>query len=255
MKKGFTLIELLVVITILAVLAGAALPYVQNYVEESRIAKAKTDLEEIARALAVYETREGDYPDTGSVGNDGLSDVSQLTGRYLNKAPIDPWGSQYVIDVNGGIVYSKGPDRSDTSDHKFDNINVAYQPPLSLVSVKWVDKNQSGAVDFQNVNDEIQLNFSRKLSTPLTTANMADYSASITVDKVSSTALLKTIVSTADATLVGDKTVVYKIVTNDAFTAGQDSLLVQENHLLIKDRATPDVNYCLSGQSVKILPQ
>lgn len=60
-KRGFTLIELLVVITILAVLAGAALPYVQSYVAESRVAKARTDLEEIARALTVYETREGSY--------------------------------------------------------------------------------------------------------------------------------------------------------------------------------------------------
>ena len=44
MKRGFTLIELLVVITILAVLAGAAMPYVQSYVEEARLAKAKTKL-------------------------------------------------------------------------------------------------------------------------------------------------------------------------------------------------------------------
>jgi len=40
MKKGFTLIELLIVITILAILAGAAVPYVQDYVEDARIAAA-----------------------------------------------------------------------------------------------------------------------------------------------------------------------------------------------------------------------
>jgi general secretion pathway protein G len=96
-RKGFTLIELLVVITILAILAGAALPYVQNYVAESRIAKAKTDLEEVARALAVYETREGEYVK----GN-----VSDLTGRYLNKAPIDPWGKPYLVATASGLVIS-----------------------------------------------------------------------------------------------------------------------------------------------------
>jgi len=166
MKKGFTLIELLVVITILAVLAGAALPYVQNYVEESRIAKAKTDLEEIARALAVYETREGDYPDIDTIGNpvagivDGISDVSQLTGRYLNKAPIDPWGKPYVINIFSGTVYSSGPNRTAADD---DDISVPYQPPLSLVAAKWVDKNQTGSVDDINVPDEVHLYFSRVL--------------------------------------------------------------------------------------------
>lgn len=163
-RRGFTLIELLVVITILAILAGAALPYVQNYVAESRIAKAKTDLEEIARALAVYETREGEYPDTGTGAGatDGNSDVSQLVGRYLNKAPIDPWGKAYRIDLKAGTVYSGGPDRS--FDSPEDNISVPYQPPLALVSVKWVDRNQSGAVDVQNVQDQLQLVFSRKLN-------------------------------------------------------------------------------------------
>jgi len=167
MKKGFTLIELLVVITILAVLAGAALPYVQNYVEESRIAKAKTDLEEIARALAVYETREGDYPDIDTIGNpvagivDGISDVSQLTGRYLNKAPIDPWGKPYVINIFSGTVYSSGPNRTPADD---DDISVPYQPPLALVAAKWVDKNQTGSVDDINVPDEVHLYFSRVLS-------------------------------------------------------------------------------------------
>jgi general secretion pathway protein G len=247
-RRGFTLIELLVVITILAILAGAALPYVQSYVAESRIAKAKTDLEEIARALAVYETREGDYT---------KSDVSDLTGRYLNKSPIDPWGSQYIVDIDAGIVYSKGPDRSDTGDGKYDNINVAYQPPLALVSAKWVDKNQSGAIDFQNVNDEIQLTFSRKLSTPLVAADMANYATSIMIDKklLNTTALLDTFVSTPDAILVGEKTVVYKITTDDAFVTGQDTIEVLSEHYLIKDRATPDANYCIAEQGVTILPQ
>ena len=166
-RRGFTLIELLVVITILAILAGAALPYVQNYVSESRIAKAKTDLEEIARALAVYETREGDYT---------KDSVEDLTGRYLNKAPIDPWGKPYFIDINAGTVYSAGPDRNLTSEE--DNIKVPYQPPLALVSVKWIDRNQSGAVDVQNTRDQIQLIFSRKI-TPTNAqfvyANMADW--------------------------------------------------------------------------------
>ncbi len=251
-RKGFTLIELLVVITILAILAGAALPYVQNYVAESRIAKAKTDLEEIARALAVYETREGEY---------AKDTVADLTGRYLNKSPIDPWGSEYKVSVDNGTVYSKGPDRKDTSDaeqYGYDNIVVPYQPPLALVSVKWVDKNQSGAVDTQNVSDELHLTFSRKLG--VTSAELADFGPEIYLNGV-------TPIHDADAAavvglpadyapiLVGSsKVLVYKVNAAPAFTPGGDYLVVTDGHGVIFDNADPS-NYCIGNQKAYILPQ
>lgn len=255
-RRGFTLIELLVVITILAILAGAALPYVQSYVAESRIAKAKTDLEEIARALAVYETREGEYPDTGTgaAAADGLSDVSQLTGRYLNKAPIDPWGKPYVIDLNAGTVYSSGPDRASVAAaDKYDDISVPYQPPLALVSVKWVDKNQSGAVDVQNVSDQVQLTFSRKLNN-----TSSDFNDNNILEAMvnGATKTIDQLVTLASAKVVNSsRTVVYDISGADVFTAGQDSIYVKSNHNKIIDQATPDPNYCISDQPVKILPQ
>jgi len=241
MKKGFTLIELLVVITILAVLAGAALPYVQNYVEESRIAKAKTDLEEIARAIAVYETREGEYTKTT---------VEDLTGRYLNKAPIDPWGKTYEVATGSGLVISGGPDRD--SSKAEDNIQVPYQPPLALVSAKWVDRNQSGAVDFQNSSDTLQLTFSRNLAT--TKTQLEDlvnlmYKVNGRTEKFSDLFL-----ATGALKIVASRTAVYDIATTSAFTPGSDSIQIYANAFL-KDMAKPDANLCISSQAVKILPQ
>lgn len=241
LRRGFTLIELLVVITILAILAGAALPYVQNYVAESRVAKAKTDLEEIARALAIYETREGDY---------AKDTVSDLTGRYLNKSPIDPWGSSYVVDTKGGTVYSKGPDRSDSGSGAFDNIVVPYQPPLALVSAKWVDKNQSGAVDFQNVSDELHLAFSRKFNDGVQGTTLAAICNFIYFG----TAAISNIVEVTP-TVVASKILVYRISTNNAFIPGQTYVTVTESHGKIYDQATPNPNYCISSQNVTILPQ
>ncbi len=245
MKKGFTLIELLVVITILAVLAGAALPYVQNYVEESRIAKAKTDLEEIARALAVYETREGEY---------AKDSVEDLTGRYLNKAPIDPWGKTYRVATDSGLVVSGGPDRD--VDSLEDNIQVPYQPPLALVSVKWVDRNQSGAVDIQNSSDTIQLTFSRKLfnlETP-DLGGAGHKTAEIFGMIGTSTPFPQLFEATNTLKIIASRTLVYNVLVNDAFVPGSDSIQIKSNSIL-KDLALPASNLCISSQPVKILPQ
>ena len=250
MKKGFTLIELLVVITIIAILAGAALPYVQNYVDESRQAKAKSDLDEIARALIVYESREGAY---------NKADVSDLTGRYLDRSPIDPWGVPYIVATESGIVYSKGPDRKDTDEgeeYAYDNIEVSYVPPLALVSVKWVDKNKSGAVDTQNVPDELHLSFSRKLGSE-TINNIGDVSSKILVSSTTSDVLtLADIATTTDPRVVGNgKILVYALDQDNCFIAGQDTLTVIAEHGTIVDTASPTPNFCLASQAVRILPQ
>jgi len=258
MKRGFTLIELLVVITILAVLAGAAMPYVQSYVEEARLAKAKTDLEEIARALMVYETREGEYT---------FADVSVLTGRYLNKAPIDPWGKAYAVSTEAGYVYSGGPDRDlgntpATIEKANDNIIFSYQPPLALVQVKWVDKNNSGAVDWQNVPDELHLTFSRKLSSPT--------AISIASTEVARPFLSSSFAITAtddivnvirhgdnDVQVVASKTIILKVAANmkDVFSVGSDTISVKSGHGTIYDLARPNPNACISEQPATILPQ
>lgn len=258
MKRGFTLIELLVVITILAVLAGAAMPYVQSYVEEARLAKAKTDLEEIARALMVYETREGEY---------AFSDVSVLTGRYLNKAPIDPWGKAYAVSTEGGYVYSGGPDRDlgntpTTTEKGNDNIIFSYQPPLALVQVKWVDKNNSGAVDSQNVPDELHLTFSRRLSSP-TAISIAStevagpfLSSSFTI---TSTSDIANIIRHGDndVQIVASKTIILKVAQSmkDVFSVGSDTISVKSGHETIYDLARPNSNACISEQPATILPQ
>lgn len=275
MRKGFTLIELLVVITILAILAGAALPFVQNYVEESRQAKAKSDLDEIARALVVYESREGEY---------NKSTVEDLTGRYLDRSPIDPWGVPYIVATESGIVYSLGPDRKDsdgdpsTEEYGYDNIEVSYLPPLALVSVKWIDKNKSGAVDTQNVQDEVHLTFSRKLGEAYEvggslTADLAKLYKAIEIannpddpedfqvsDSLASGTPFDT--TAGCARIVGNGKIIviplsktYDTNGKGQFVAGRDRLRIKDSHNLIVDCASPTPNFCISGQGVKILPQ
>jgi len=237
MKRGFTLIELLVVITIMAILAGAALPYVQAYVSESKISKAKADLDEIGRALAVYETREGDY---------NASDVSQLTGRYLNKAPIDPWGKSYAIATGAGMVYSSGPDRDYTTEE--DNISYPYQPPLSLVQAKWVDVNQSGAVDNQNASDQIQLIFSRKVQTATGAINTDGWKKNFGIGLSDITTVFWT---PSALWTTSSKTLIIDVWKKDGFVPGSDSVQINGPDIL-KDM---NGSICISSQTCVILPQ
>ena len=161
MKKSFSLVELLIVVTIISVLAGAAVPFVSEYLESARIAKCKNDLDEFAKAINAYEATTGKtYSDvTGTV----------LKGRFLQTIPTDPWGAQYTFasatDELGCKVGSKGPDGvlgngeadGGSAAHE-DNIVVAYKGPLAMVSALWYDSDLDSSV---NNNDTLKIKFNR----------------------------------------------------------------------------------------------
>lgn len=156
MRKGFTLIELLIVVTIIAILAGAAIPYVQEYIEDARISRCKADLDEIKNALIRYELDKGaPWP--------GDTEITKLVGPYLAKALIDPWGNPYHILATSSVVVSAGPNRifDCASGTMGDDIFVQFRPPMALVKAYWIDSDNSGSV---TNGDKLSLKFTRTAS-------------------------------------------------------------------------------------------
>jgi len=135
MRNGFTLIELLIVVTIMAILAGAAIPFVQNYVDESRYSRCKNDLDEIRNSIMLYELRRmTPYTQTN---------IASLIGPFLNKAIADPWGAPYIVCDASSTVYSMG---SDGQDNTGDEVQANYRPRMAVSKFVWYDTNQDTMV-------------------------------------------------------------------------------------------------------------
>jgi general secretion pathway protein G len=161
-ERGFTLIELLVAISIIGLLSSIVLVSMKSAREKANVARVKTDLEQIYKAIMFLEDdtnqRPGGYTTSGcyregvvangngiQVGsvNAGIVQAdgrfSGWNGPYMSANPIDPWGNQYIYDslyrctggeYEGGcsagewltVIHSGGPNGSGVNIYDADNI-------------------------------------------------------------------------------------------------------------------------------------
>lgn len=118
---GFTLIELLVIIAILGLLASIIVMGLSRAQAQARDGKRKGEVDAIRKALAIYETEQGNYPESSNwikVEEDAENNgpFSQTLQDYLPEMPKDPlWGQekepgkpysyQYTTGGTGGGGY------------------------------------------------------------------------------------------------------------------------------------------------------
>jgi general secretion pathway protein G len=101
-QAGFTLIEILVVMAIIGMLAVMVAPNIFNQQAGAQRDAALSQISTLEASLDTYRLDVGEYPDSldGLMRND--SDRASWNGPYLRRdVPKDPWGNDYVYDVNG----------------------------------------------------------------------------------------------------------------------------------------------------------
>ncbi|MEW6456996.1 MAG: prepilin-type N-terminal cleavage/methylation domain-containing protein [Acidobacteriota bacterium] len=101
--KGFTLIEVIVVLAVIAVLAAILTPIIIKNIEDAKIARAKSDVESIGKAIVEYRNDIGFWP---SKHRNGASNpwqaINVIASEDITKiAPPDD-GSDY--DWNRGQI-------------------------------------------------------------------------------------------------------------------------------------------------------
>jgi type II secretion system protein G len=111
-KASFTLIELLVVIAIIGILSGLIVISMNGAVNSANDAKRKSNIDELRKALMMYNASNGTYPIDGSsspcqIGNDSSCTVLDpiLKNGYFPSIPLDPSGSYYTYQSTDGSSF------------------------------------------------------------------------------------------------------------------------------------------------------
>ena len=109
-QRGFSLIELLVVVTIIGILAAAAIVNVRTAQRKARESALKDNLFQMRKAIDNFYADKQRFP----------SDLNELTPNYLRAVPKDPITEQADWEQ---VVDTPGPDtmESDTDPEAMSN--------------------------------------------------------------------------------------------------------------------------------------
>jgi general secretion pathway protein G len=130
--QGFTLIEIMVVVFILGLLVTLVAPKIVGRTDEARRTKAAADLRAIEQALNLYKLDNGTYPTTEqglqalvTKPESGIIPIRWNPEGYLEKVPVDPWGTQYLYLSNGEryTLKSLGADGEEGGEGKYADLD------------------------------------------------------------------------------------------------------------------------------------
>lgn len=161
-RKGFSLIELMVVLLVISTIMIFAVEEYRRHIEDAKIARAKADLDELVKAVRLFNIREGK---SFRIATFTIADLGNFVGTYLEKEPSkDPWGNFYRHAPELGVVFSPGPNGradilSENASATYDDIIVRYLPEnFFITQADYVDANLNNLIDF---GDYIEVRFSR----------------------------------------------------------------------------------------------
>lgn len=116
-QQGMTLLEIMIVLVILGSLIGVLAVTVQNRLKKARMNEARIQIGELGKALDMYFTDCGSYPDTGA-GLKALVEPQSGCPQwgpdpYIKRVNNDPWGSPLVYENTGSsyVLISLGSDK------------------------------------------------------------------------------------------------------------------------------------------------
>ena len=128
-RFAFSLIELLIVVALVASLVGVAVPMFQANIVESRLAKARSDLDTIRDAILRHDAHEKPL---------GGTNLEPLHGIYLQDVPKDPWGNPYYADLDVGVLLSFGSDGHAGGTGEDADIVLHFRADLQIARVDYI---------------------------------------------------------------------------------------------------------------------
>jgi prepilin-type N-terminal cleavage/methylation domain-containing protein len=118
LRSGFTLIELLVVISIIAILAGLAMPVFTSAMKKGRITESVSNCKQIVTSLRMYSgANDGNYPTTTLPATGSTEGTALAAGDFSNKAfeNIMPYAQNKKVFANKASAYCKTPTADTTA--------------------------------------------------------------------------------------------------------------------------------------------
>jgi general secretion pathway protein G len=124
--RGMTLLEIMIVLAILGGLIAILAGQVTGRLKAAKVKEARIQIGEVGKALDMFYTDCGFYPET----LDGLLEKPGECNNwgpdpYLKKMPRDPWGSEFVYEVDSGnyLLISYGADRREGGSNDSEDIS------------------------------------------------------------------------------------------------------------------------------------